>query len=190
MVYKKESLTDKIVKGNLLYILFLSILAFACGTADVKEPQEYKGPLREVENMELFYSESSLIKVKMTAPLVYEFLSGDREFPKGIHLEFYDEFENLESTLDANHAYFYKDENKWRGRGDVIVKNVLKKEQLNTEELFWKPTEHKIFTDKFVTIRQQGDVIYGEGMEAKEDLSDFEIKRVTGDFEVKDDGGL
>jgi len=171
-------------------ILFLPFIAIACSQADVKEPKEYKGPLREVEKMELFYSEGSLVKVKMSAPLVYEFISGDREFPKGIHIEFYDEFENLESTLDANHAYFFKEQNQWRGRGDVIVKNVLKKEQLNTEELFWKPAEQKIFTDKFVTIRQQGDVIYGEGMEAKQDLSDFEIKRVTGDFEVKEEGGL
>jgi LPS export ABC transporter protein LptC len=171
-------------------LLFLSMLAFACGSAEVKEVQEYKGPLREVENMELFYSESSVVKVKMRAPIVYEFLNGDREFPKGIHIEFYDAFGKLESTLDANHAYYFKEENKWRGRGDVVVKNVLKKEQLNTEELFWKPAEHKIFTDKFVTIRQQGDVIYGEGMEANEDLSDFEITRVTGDFEVKENEEL
>ncbi len=171
-------------------ILFLSTLVFACGKAEVKEIQEYKGPLREVENMELFYSESSMVKVKMRAPMVYEFLSGDREFPKSIHIQFYDALGNLESTLDANHAYFFKEENKWRARGDVVVKNVLKKEQLNTEELFWLPTEHKIFTEKFVTIRQQGDVIYGEGMEANEDLSDFEITRVTGDFEVKENEKL
>ncbi len=48
------------------------------------------------------------------------------------------------------------------------MKNILKSEQLNTEELFWKPEEERIFTEKFVTIRQQGDVIYGEGMDAKQ----------------------
>jgi LPS export ABC transporter protein LptC len=171
-------------------LLFLSMVALACGNAEVKEIQEYKGPLREIENMELFYSESSLVKAKMRAPLVYEFINGDREFPKSIHIEFYDALGKLESTLDANEAYFFKEENKWRGRGDVVVKNIAKREQLNTEELFWKPTQHKIFTEKFVTIRQQGDVIYGEGMEANEDLSDFEITRVTGDFEVKENEEL
>jgi LPS export ABC transporter protein LptC len=112
----------------------------------------YEGPLSEAENVELFYSESDKVKVKMIAALVYEYENGDREFPKGVYLEFYDEFENLESTLKANEAYFFQEDNKWRGRGNVEVKNVKKKEQLNTEELFWKPKEEKIYTDKFLTM--------------------------------------
>ena len=42
----------------------------------------------------------------------------------------------------------------------------MKNNQLNTEELFWNRLTKKIFTDKFVTIRQQGDVIYGTGLDA------------------------
>ena len=122
----------------------------------------------------------------MKAPKVLVFLNDDREFPEGIYIEFFDAQGSLETTLTANHAYYFKEQNQWRGRGNVVIKNILKNEQLNTEELFWKQTEEKIFTDKFVTIRQQGDVIYGEGMEARQDLSDFEIKRVTGDFELKE----
>lgn len=175
---------------KILRFIFLLLLLQACGKTELKEPALYEGPLREVESMDLFYSENSAVKVKMKAALVYEFVNGDQEFPKGIYLEFYDAFGQLESTLKANHAFYFKEQKQWRGRGDVIVKNVLKQEQLNTEELFWKPEQEKIFTDKFVTIRQQGDVIYGEGMEAKQDLSDFEIKRVTGDFEVKEEEEL
>ncbi len=168
-------------------IIFLLLMLSACGNTEVKDPIIYEGPLREVENMELFYSQNSTVKVKMKTPLVHEFKNSDQEFPKGIYLEFYDALGNLESTLTANHAFYFKAENKWRGRGDVVVRNVIKEEQLNTEELFWTPSNQRIFTEKFVTIRQQGDVIYGEGMEAKQDLSDFEIKKVTGDFEVKED---
>jgi LPS export ABC transporter protein LptC len=166
------------------------LICFACSKPEIKEVQEYKGPLREVINMELLYSESDQVKVKMKAPVVNEFINGDREFPKGIYMEFFDVAGNLESTLKANHAFYFKEQNQWRGRGDVVVKNLIKHEQLNTEELFWKPTDKKIFTDKFVTIRQQGDVIYGEGMDAKQDLSDFEIKKVTGDFEVNENDNL
>lgn len=171
---------------NLRFLLPL-LICFACGKAELKEPVLYEGPLREIENMDMFYSENSSVKVKMKAALVYEFSNGDQEFPKGIYLEFYDELGQLESTLSANHAFYFKADKQWRGRGDVVVKNLLKQEQLNTEELFWKPEQEKIFTEKFVTIRQQGDVIYGEGMEAKQDLADFEIKHVTGVIEVNED---
>jgi LPS export ABC transporter protein LptC len=168
--------------------LFLVLLVTAaCTKSEMKELQTYEGPLREIDNMELLYTEGGAVKATMKAAQVFEFANGDREFPKGIYMEFYDAFGQLESTLRADHAFFFKEENKWRGRGDVVVKNVLKNEQLNTEELFWKPSDQRIYTDKFVTIRQQTDVIAGEGMEAKQDLSDFEMKKVTGEFDVQDE---
>ena len=168
-----------------LYILMI-MAASSCSAPDNKEPVEYNGPLKEAENIELYYSEKDRVKIKMLADLLYEFENGDREFPKGVYMEFYDEFGQLESTLKANHAFFFKKDDQWRGRGNVEVKNVEKHEQLNTEELFWKPAAKKIFTDKFVTIRQQGDVIYGEGLEANQDLTDYIIKKPAGEFEVKE----
>lgn len=171
---------------NRILFIFLSALTCGCNSPDSKELLEYKGPVSEVENVELYYSENDKVKVKMVADLLYTFENEDREFPKGVYMEFYDESGKLESTLQANHAFFFKKENQWRGRGNVEVKNVEKSEQLNTEELFWKPKEKKIFTEKFVTIRQQGDVIYGEGLEANQDLSDYIIKKPAGEFEVKE----
>jgi LPS export ABC transporter protein LptC len=169
-------------------VYFFGILTLsACNTPELKEPLVYTGPLRKAENIELYYSEKDQVKVKMVAAEMQEFETGDREFPKGIYMEFYDEFGRMESTLRANHAYFFKKENQWRGRGKVEVKNIAKNEQLNTEELFWKPGEEKIFTEKFVTIRQQGDVIYGEGLEANQDMSDYVIKEPKGEFEVQDE---
>lgn len=158
-----------------------------CGKTENLQPQEYKGPLREAEDVELFYSENQVVKVKMHAALVYEFQSGDREFPKGLFLEFFDETGSLISTLKADHAYFFKKENQWRARGHVEVINKAKNEQLNTEELFWSPAKEIIFTDKFVTIRQQGDVIYGQGLEARQDMSSYSIKKPQGEIEIKEE---
>lgn len=169
-----------------LFLLGLVVITSACSNSELKEPVEYNGPIRKAENVELFYTEKNQVKVKMIAAELHEFHNGDREFPKGVYLEFFDEFGRLESTLRANHAFFFKKENQWRGRGKVEVRNVAKQEQLNTEELYWKPAEERIFTEKFVTIRQQSDVIYGEGLEAKQDMSSYRIKDPMGDFEVKE----
>lgn len=168
--------------------IFLTVIAFAsaCNQSEIKEPLVYDGPMRIGEDVELYYTEDNQVKVKMMAAVVYEFENGDREFPKGLYLEFFDETGRLESTLSANEAYYFKKENQWRGRGKVEVKNLEKNEQLNTEELFWKPAEEKIFTDKFVTIRQESDVIYGQGLEAKQDMSDYVIKKPEGVFSVEE----
>jgi LPS export ABC transporter protein LptC len=169
-----------------MLMLFLVSLFPGCNQSDLKEPLIYDGPLRIVENVELYYTEDNQVKVKMIAALAYEFENGDNEFPEGLYLEFYDATGKLESTLRANEAYYFKGEHLWRGRGKVEVKNLEKNEQLNTEELFWKPAEEKIYTDKFVTIRQQSDVIYGQGLEAKQDMSDYVIKKPEGEFAVED----
>jgi LPS export ABC transporter protein LptC len=169
-----------------ILLAFITLSVFSCKESELKEPVEYVGPLRKIKDVELFYTEKNLVKVKMKAADVYEFENGDREFPNGLFIEFFNDFGKLESTLRANQAYFFKKENQWRGRGKVEVKNVEKNEQLNTEELFWKPAEEKIFTEKFVTIRQQGDVIYGQGLEAKQDMSEYVIKKVVGEFEVNE----
>ncbi len=159
----------------------------SCNSPDLKQPVLYEGPLRIVEDMEMYYTEANQVKVKMVAAEVHEYESGDREFPKGIYLEFFDEEGRLETTLRANEAYYFKKEHQWRGRGKVEVKNIAKNEQLNTEELFWRPAEEKIFTDKFVTIRQQTDVIYGNGLEAKQDMSDYIIIDPEGEFTVEEE---
>jgi len=167
-------------------LLVIALVFWGCAGGDTKEIVEYKGPLSEAENVELYYSEDNKVKVKMLADVLYEFENGDREFPKGVYMEFYNEFGNLESTLKANHAYFFKSENYWRGRGNVEVKNKIKNNQLNTEELFWKQKDRKIFTEKFVTIRQDGDVLYGQGLTANEDMSEYTIAKPSGDMEIKD----
>ena len=169
-----------------LLLLFVCVIVFACNGTDTKEPLEYKGPLSEFEDVEMYYSENDKVKVKMTAELLYEFESGDREFPNGVYMEFFDEAGNMESTLKANHAFYFKKDDLWRGRGAVEVKNILKNEQLNTEELFWKPKEQKIYNDVFVTIKRQGDVLYGEGLEANQDMTDYLIKKPGAEFELKE----
>lgn len=169
---------------NIAYLLLL-ILA-ACSQKENTQPKEYEGPLQEAENLEMLYTENEKLKVKMKTPLLYEFKNSDREFPKGINLEFYDVNGKLSSTLRADHAYYFKNEDKWRAQGKVEVINIEKNEQLTTEELFWFPTKETISSDKFVTIRQQKEVIFGEGLLAKQDMSSYEITNPHGSFSVEE----
>ncbi len=169
-----------------LTALTILVITVSCNQTELKEPLVYDGPQRIVEDVETYYTEDNYVKVKMIAAEVYQFENGDQEFPNGIYMEFFDLDGRLETTLRANEAYYFKKEHQWRGRGKVEVKNIAKNEQLNTEELFWKPAEKKIFTDKFVTIRQQTDVIYGTGLEAKDDMSDYIIIDPEGDFAIEE----
>ncbi len=168
------------------FLVCILLLALACKPKETSEPVEYSGPLREAYDVDMLYSEKDRIKVKMKAKRILELKNGDQEFPEGLYLEFYNELGVMTSTLKANQAYYFKKENQWRGRGKVEVINLERKQQLNTEELFWSPATKKIFTEKFVTIKLETEVIYGTGLDAVQDLSTYTIKKPEGDFEIKD----
>src|SRR5688572_24800333 len=171
------------------FYIIVVIVTTSCAQKENTAAQEYDGPLQQPDDVELLYTENQAITVKMKTPLLYEFKTGDREFPKGIYLEFYDnKTGKLSSTLSANHAYYFKSEDKWRARGKVEVINQQKNEQLNTEELFWFPKKENILTEKFVTIQQQETVIYGEGLEAKQDMSTYSIIKPQGEIEITEEG--
>jgi LPS export ABC transporter protein LptC len=170
------------------YILGVAIILglVACESKEAQEPQEYTGPLREVEDMEMYHVDNEHIKVIMHAKIVHELANGDRNFPEGIDIKFFDEDGELETTLRANTAYFFKEKNLWQGQGNVEIVNIKADEQLNTEELFWNQVTKKINTEKFVTLRTQGTIIYGEGLTANQDLSDYEIPKVSGTLELEE----
>lgn len=174
-----------------IYVILplLVLLGFSCETPEeLKEIKEYKGPFKEAEDIELYYMESTRVKTKVEAHVVWEYQNGDREFPEGIFLQFYDEEDgSVTSELRADKAFYTKKENLWRGLGDVEVKNLEKGQKLNSEELFWKPDQEKIFTEKFVTIKEGDQVLYGTGLEAKQDFSSWFIKNVEGEFYLDED---
>lgn len=172
--------------NRLHIILILGSVQFSCEKVESVKTQIYDGPMREGENIEMLYSEKEKITVKIISKRISEFQSGDRSFPEGVYIEFFGEDGSVTSTLSANMAYYFKAEQKWRAQGKVEVKNIEKEEQLNSEELFWFPATKKINTDKFVTIRNGREVIYGTGLDAKQDMSEYRILKPEGDFAIEE----
>jgi LPS export ABC transporter protein LptC len=179
----------KIKFSRVVVVIGLSVAGLSltsCTSKEIAKPMVYDGPLQEASDVELLYVEKNALKLKMDAKKIFDLQNGDRDFPEGLYLEFYDELGNVTSTLQADVAHYFKEDDKWRGRGNVIVKNIEKKQQLNTEELFWRQGVHKIFTDKFVTIKTEEEIVYGKGLDALEDLSVYKLGGPEGEFNVKE----
>jgi len=69
----------------------------------------------------------------------------------------------------------------------VVVHNLLNKEILHTEELFWEPETENVNTEKFVKIERPGEVVTGTGLHAKQDFSTWSIDSPEGTFEIEED---
>lgn len=149
-----------------------------------------KLPTESGTEVELIYSDSSKVKVKLFAPKLdrYEVPQKMLELPQGVFMEFFDDSLNVITRLRANYGVSYEGEEKMEVRKNVIVVNK-DNERLNTEHLIWSQKDRKIYTDGRVTITTEDDVTWGDGFEASDDFSKYKIINVIGtnSFEVDQD---
>jgi LPS export ABC transporter protein LptC len=177
-------------KYNLsVFLVAFTILWSACenDTAEITRITKPENePVEHIKGLETLYSDSGIVKVKVMAAELRKIVSPQpiTELPKGIRIEFYDNFLNVESELKANYAIHYENERRWEARKDVVVVN-RKGERLNTEKLIWDERKEKLSSDQHVKISTAEEIIYGNGFEANQDFSSYKIFNVTGRITVK-----
>ena len=177
----------KILTYSLLLSLIVSLSSCFQDNPRLAEMEEYTGPLFESENVTIYLSDSTVVKVIMKGAKQLQHQNGDIEFPEGIEVTFFDRFGEKISVLTAQSGFKSAEENIYRANGDVIVKNLKKEETLSTEELFWNPDTEMIYTNKFVTVQTPTKLIPAEGLTAPQDFSSYEfIKPRDGEFKIKE----
>ncbi len=161
------------------FIIVLLLLISCRENVDLRQLENYEGPIRISTNMELFHSDSAIVRTKLTGEKQLEFQNGDIEFPEGIAIDFYEKDGDLSTTIRADRGFYDRKNNLYLGEGDVEVHNIKKDQKLNSEELFWDPNKDIIFTEKFVTVqRQDGTIINGTGMEADQEFNEYTFHKI------------
>ena len=141
-------------------------------------------PSQTIVNLETIYTDSAKIQLIVKSKLVKTYNHEEDpylEFPIGIEVFFYDKTGVVESQLSAKYAIYHKNDKLWEAEDSVVVINA-NDEILNTEQLFWDENKKMIFTYKFVSITTTTEIIYGEGMEANENFTDWKIMNPRGTF--------
>ncbi|RRB07525.1 LPS export ABC transporter periplasmic protein LptC [Larkinella rosea] len=156
----------------------------------VKKTEPYTGPLEEINDVRIHYSELGQLKVKMETPLQYKYQSSDRVYPKTVHIEFYGPDQQVETTLRADSGRYFQAQNYYRVMGNVVVVNKKKNEELYTPELNWNPTTKKVYTEKPVKIlsKKSNERLEGVGLDTDQSFSHYFIRKPTGVFRLKGDG--
>ncbi len=140
-------------------------------------------PTEHGKKVEILYTDSGQVKVRLTAPVLndytYNVTEHYTEMPKGLYIEFYNDSNQIKTTLKANYGIKYEQSKKVEVKYNVVVTNT-NGEILNTEQLFWDEATHKIYTKEFVKITTKREVLMGTGMVAEEDFTGWEINNITG----------
>ncbi|MCF8380717.1 MAG: LPS export ABC transporter periplasmic protein LptC [Bacteroidales bacterium] len=141
------------------------------------------------EGIEIVYTDSSRLDMILRAKKIKQFTKTERpyiEFPDGIYVEFYDDSIKIEATLKADYALYYNEENLWEARGNVQAHNIVKNENLNTEELFWNEDKKLIYSNSFSRIETDDGIFYGQdGFESNQKFTKWKLKGSKGTVNIK-----
>lgn len=96
------------------------------------------------------------------------------------------EFGDTTTTLQSQSAIYNSRRSRFLFTGDVRVETSEQK-RLYSEVLVWHQRERTISTEDFVSITTPTDSIAGYGLQGTDDLSEYVISRVTGEFEISSD---
>lgn len=138
------------------------------------------------KNVQINYSDNGVVRIQASGKTVtrYNTEKPYLEFSDGIQILFFDQNHQIESKLTARYATAIENSKSMTARDSVVVINN-KGEQLNTDELIWDEDKKTIYSNSFVKITTADEIIYGNGMVANENFSDYTIKHITGKIKVK-----
>ncbi len=139
-----------------------------------------------VYNVHVKESEKGIMTLELTAPRMISYQTRDAytEFPDGLRIIFFDSVMQPKSELTANYGISWDSRSTMHARGNVIIKNFEKHEQLNTESLLYDKNKRKVSTEEFVKITQPDKIITGRGMESDELFGNWSIRNVSGTIYV------
>ena len=174
-------------------VLFSGLLVFSgCGKSKTEVESLEIDPEKIVSmrtlDVNTLISDSGVTKYRITAK---DWIIFDRAknpywfFPEKLHLEKFDSIYQVEASIDADTAYYFKNEKLWHLIGNVKVVNV-DDEKFETEELFWDQRKQKIYSDKFIHIEQKDLIIEGVGFDSNESMTKYSIRNTSGIIPMTD----
>lgn len=144
-----------------------------------------KVPIAITKDFISLYSDSGKVILQIEAPLRndYNDIEFYSELPEGIKLTFFDGNKKVLAKLTANYALI-------KGSGMYMKGHVVMESSqngtLNTESLVWNSEKKEITTVDAIEIIQEKKAIYGQGLWAKQDFSEYRISVVTGTFPISE----
>jgi LPS export ABC transporter protein LptC len=170
------------------------LLFFACENdiSEVKQiTYETELPTIKINDLHTMMTDSGQKRVVLDAPVMQSFKPEEQdaspydEYPEGLTVKFYNQ-DTVESVIKAEYGIYYAKQQLWEAKRNVVGKNLVKDEQINTEKLFWDTKNERIYTDKFVRITTKEEIFIGTGFESNQDFSSWTINNPKGSFVINE----
>lgn len=164
-------------------LLAAAISLFSCG----KKSIEYEKidilslPSQTGKDFTTTYTDSGKLEMVFSAPVMERYEKAEppyTEFRSGLDVRFHDGQSRPVASVTSRYAKFHDDKNLWELQDSVVAFNEAG-EKLETELLFWDQKKDLIYTDRFVKITTEDQIIQGYGLESDPRLTRRRIKNLS-----------
>lgn len=137
-----------------------------------------------VDSVTTLISDSGRIRYKVLAQTWKVYDQADEPywfFPDKVYFERFNDSLEVESVVEGDTARYFTDLKLWELKNNVLVKN-MSGEQFETNLLYWNQDQHRVYSDSFIRIQQEDQILTGYGFESNESLTKYKIFKIKGVF--------
>ena len=160
-------------RATVIAAVALVVLSCRGKIKNTLETQADEKPMMTMNDMFIVQTDKGKMKVRVSAGLMERFQNDTaswERFSGGVLVYAYKEDGKLETELRADKADHHDDKKQdggiWRASGNVSVKNLINRQTLLTDTLFWNQEDEKIYTHCYVCIVSPDGFMQGYGMES------------------------
>lgn len=145
----------------------------------------------EAKNITSFLSQGGILRARLTAPLMWRMETDSFfvEFPKSLHVDFFDSLKIIETRLDAKYGKYFESQNKIYLKDSVLIRTNTGATLL-CEDLWFDQNLDKFYTDRKVIYNDSlagiRNYIGEKGLDATKDFKDVRFKASSGNVVLKD----
>ena len=146
-------------------------------------------PTTTVKNLESIITDSSKLQLILSSPLMESYSSLKppyAEFRNGIKALFYDGHKEPIAFVTSKYAKYLDDKKIWELKDSVVAVNE-KNERLETELLYWDQEKDLFYTDRFVRITSEDQIVMGIGMKSNSRFTNWWIRNVSATIPIRDE---
>ena len=171
----------------------VAFVVFSCGN-NIEEAEKLdlnKTPVQTVDDMFTVQTKNGKLELRVEAPRMERFDNDTctmETFPDGFRVYSYNDEGLLETVLSADKAMHQDNKNDyeefWRADGNVIIQNVINRQTMETDTLYWNQFAHEIYTDCYVRMYSPDGFMQGFGMRSDDKAQNATILKPFNSYGV------
>lgn len=152
----------------------LASIVVSCGggLAQAESLDLSQTPVQTLTDMFTVQTKNGNVEMRIEAPLMETYDNDTVKidlFPKGLSVYSYTDDGLLESVIFSDNASHKVDKtgktsDTWSAFGNVMINNVIKREAMETDTIYWDETKKEIYTDCYVKMYSPDGFMQGYGM--------------------------